>query len=70
MILEGEGGFCAVFEESCVQRRLFFDEREKNKKSRHPLKIVEQMEQTEHSFVIKDLPCTSLFLHEEGLEQK
>jgi len=36
----------------------------------HPLKNVEQMEQMEHSFVIKDLPCTSLFLHERGLEQK
>jgi len=30
MILEGEGGFCDVFEEKGVQRRLFFDEREKN----------------------------------------
>ena len=43
---------------------------EKNTKKGHPLKNVEQMEQMEHSFVIKDLPCTSLFLHEEGLEQK
>jgi len=62
MILEGEGGFWCVFEEKVLQRRLFFDEREKNTKKGHPLKNVEQMEQTEHSFVIKDLPCTSLFL--------
>ena len=62
MILRDRGGFWRVFEESCVQRRLFFDEREKNDKSRHPLKIVEQMEQTEHSFVIKDLRCSLLFL--------
>ena len=62
MFLEDRGGFWRVFEESSVQRRGFFAEREKNKKSRDPLKNVEQMEQTEHSFVINDLPCTSLFL--------
>jgi hypothetical protein len=29
MFLEGGGGFCDVFEEFCVQRQRFFDEREK-----------------------------------------
>jgi hypothetical protein len=34
----------------------------KMKKTRPPLKNVEQMEQTEQTFIIKDLHRTSLFL--------
>ena len=61
-ILRDRGGFWRVFEEKVLQRRLFFDDPQKIAQKGHPLKNVEQMEQTEHSFVIKDLPCTSLFL--------
>jgi hypothetical protein len=57
------GGILDVFRSFFLHRlRFFASTRKKTHKKGHPLKTVEQMEQTEHSFVIKDLRCTSLFL--------
>jgi len=60
---EREGGILGVFHSFILHwLRFFASTAKKTHKKGHPLKTVEQMEQTEHSFIIKGLRCTPLFL--------